>query len=76
MDLEEIAPPDAASIEPGVLLFAGEALSSLDQQQVHGAMESGEEAAKKVLQRFNQQTGANRQWSTSQHAAVRVKMEE
>jgi hypothetical protein len=45
---------ETSDLEAGVLLFAGEALSLLDQQQVHGAMESGETAAKKIIARIEQ----------------------
>lgn len=42
------------SASVGVLLFAGEGLAKLDQQQVHGAMESGQTSAKKVINRMKE----------------------
>lgn len=39
----------------GGLYFAGEATSTLDSQQVHGAMESGVRVAKCIVERIQQQ---------------------
>jgi len=45
--------------EAGVLLFAGEALDSLDPTQVHGAMRSGRRAAKTIIKRMRQRMRQN-----------------
>ena len=48
-----VAAPAAAAA--GVLLFAGEAVDTCDQQQVHGAMRQGKRAADQILDRIRQQ---------------------
>lgn len=55
---DPLSPSSSHSRQPGVLLFAGEALSKLDQQQVHGAMESGKRAAQMVLERLQDMAAA------------------